>query len=215
MAYGSHGKPRTLHISLKGKSLAQLIILTSYRTYQILLTKSQCSKQKLTSCVISIILNLLEGFVQKMFLTKIRLSFVTSVNYGFLLNVTIFLFRLQVFSNGDEYWCFIECCSTIFLLNSLSSNKKFLACCTSTDGDITQQKDLENDHNSSLSLKPSLNLELLVKELGSATPENSNNLEKIILLNTMVLKKCITLKYVTKIIHYAHSKLTHAVLTKF
>ena len=38
--------------------------------------------------------------------------------------------------------------------------------------------DLENDHNSSLSLKPS-NLELLVNQFNNATPENNNDPEKI------------------------------------
>ena len=43
----------------------------------------------------------------------------------------------------------------------------------------TQWIDLENDHNSSLSLKPSSNLELLVNEFKYATPENSNDPEKV------------------------------------
>ena len=38
---------------------------------------------------------------------------------------------------------------------------------------------MENDHNSSLSLKPSSNLELLVNQFNNATPENSNDTEKI------------------------------------
>ena len=38
--------------------------------------------------------------------------------------------------NCDESWYCIECCSTIFPFNSLSSNKKILACCTSTDNNI-------------------------------------------------------------------------------
>ena len=38
--------------------------------------------------------------------------------------------------------------------------------------------DLENDHNSSLSLKPS-NLELLGNQFNNATPENSNGPEKV------------------------------------
>ena len=42
----------------------------------------------------------------------------------------------------------------IFPFNSLSSNKKFLSCCTSTDNNIIQWEDLENDLASSLSLKP-------------------------------------------------------------
>ena len=75
--------------------------------------------------------------------------------------------------NCDEYWYSIECCRTIFLFNSLSSNKNFLACCTSTDShrNFMQLKELENDHNSSLLLKPP-NLELLVNQFNNATPDN-------------------------------------------
>ena len=81
--------------------------------------------------------------------------------------------------NCDESWYCIECCSTIFPFNSLSSNKNFLACCTNTDSNITQWKDLENDHDSSLLLKPSSNLELLENQFNNATPENGNDPEKI------------------------------------
>ena len=63
--------------------------------------------------------------------------------------------------------------------NSLSSNRNFLACCSNTDNNITQWKDLENDHGSSLLLKPSSNLELLVNQFNNATPENGNDPEKI------------------------------------
>ena len=63
----------------------------------------------------------------------------------------------------------IECCSTIFPVNFLSKNKNFLVCCTSADSNIMQGKDLESDHNSSLLLKPSHNLELLVKKFNSVT----------------------------------------------
>ena len=52
-------------------------------------------------------------------------------------------------------------------------------CCTSADNNIIQWKDLENDHASSLSLKPSSNLKLLVNQFSNATPENSNDPEKI------------------------------------
>ena len=79
----------------------------------------------------------------------------------------------------DPAWYCIECCSTIFLFNSLSNNKKFLPCCTNTDSNIIQWKDLENDHASSLLLKPSSNLELLVNQFSNATPENSNDPEQI------------------------------------
>ena len=81
--------------------------------------------------------------------------------------------------NYDESWYCIECCSTIFPFNSSSSNKNFLACCTNFDSNITKWKDLENDHDSSLLLKPSSNLELLVNQFNNATPENGNDPEKI------------------------------------
>ena len=81
--------------------------------------------------------------------------------------------------NCDESWYCIECCSKIFPFNSLSSNKKFLACCNSTDSNIIQWKDLENGHASSLSLKPPSDLELLVNQFNSSTLENSNDPEKI------------------------------------
>ena len=41
-----------------------------------------------------------------------------------------------------------------------------------------QWKNLENDHNSSLSLKPSPNLEFLVNHFNNSSPENSNYPEK-------------------------------------
>ena len=83
--------------------------------------------------------------------------------------------------NCDESWYCIDCCSTIFPFNSLSSNKNFLSCCTNTDSSITHTlwKDLENNHNSSLSLKPSSKLELLVNQFNNATLENDNDPEKI------------------------------------
>ena len=83
------------------------------------------------------------------------------------------------FENWNKTWYYIECSSTIFPFNSLSSNKIFLACCTNTDNNSTHWIDLENDHNSSLSLKPSWNLELLVSQFNNAATENSNDSEKV------------------------------------
>ena len=128
-----------------------------------------------------------------MSMTKIKLFSVTSVNSGFIYikcNKCNYL-DYRCLQNCDESWYCIDCCSTIFPFNSLSSNKNFLVCCTNTDSNITQCKDLENDHNSSLSLKPSSNLELLVNQFNNATPENSNDAEKI-----SSSRKCITLKYI-------------------
>ena len=81
--------------------------------------------------------------------------------------------------NSNESWYCIECCSTIFSFNSISSNRNFPACCTNTDNNTTQWIDLENDYNSSLSLKPSSNLQLLVNQFNNATPENTNDPEKV------------------------------------
>ena len=76
--------------------------------------------------------------------------------------------------NCDESWYCIKCCSTIFPFNSLSSNKNFLACCTSTDNNM-QWNDLENDHDGSLSLKPSSNLEVSINQFNNVTPEITND----------------------------------------
>ena len=117
--------------------------------------------------------------------------------------------------NCDKSWYCIECCSTIFPFNSLSSNKKFLACCTSTDNNIIQWKDLENDHASSLSLKPlSFNgyhyhLKLLVNQFNNTTPENSNDPEKISSSKYYDIEEIITLKYLTTISHYPYSIQMH------
>ena len=114
-------------------------------------------------------------------MTKIKLLNVTTV---FCLHIkwsNLNYLDCSYLQNCDESWYCIDCCSTIFPFNSLSSNKNFLSCCTNTDSSITHTlwKDLENDHNSSLSLKPSSKLELLVNQFNNATPENGNDPEKI------------------------------------
>ena len=130
----------------------------------------------------------------------LKLFIVTSVNFGFILNVTILIlisyldYRYR--QNSSESLYCIEFCGTIFPFNSLSSNKNFLACFTNTDNNTTQWIDLENDHNSSLSLKPS-NLELLVivNQFNNATPlKIIMTLKKFVHLNIMTLRKWVTLK---------------------
>ena len=54
-----------------------------------------------------------------------------------------------------------------------------MACCANTDRNITQWKDLGHGHDSLLSLKDSSNLEDLVNQFNNASPENSNDPEKI------------------------------------
>ena len=104
--------------------------------------------------------------------------------------------------NSNESWYCIECCSTIFPFNYLFSNKNFLACCTNTDNNSIHWIDLENDYNSSLSLKTSSNLELLLNQFNNATPKNSNDPEKGCLSKYYDIAERITLKYLTKINHY-------------
>ena len=117
-----------------------------------------------------------------MSLKMLKLFSVTSGNFGFILNVTILInLDYRYLQNSNESWYCIECCSTIFPFNSLSSNKSYLACCTNTDNSTTQWIDLENDHISSLSLKPSSNLELLVNQFNNFIQENNNDPEKICL----------------------------------
>ena len=48
----------------------------------------------------------------------------------------------------------------------------------STDSNMTQWKDLENDYDSPSSWKPSSNLEFLGNQFNNASPENSNDPEK-------------------------------------
>ena len=98
MAYGSCGKTGTKDILYQSKrtksSLAQIIDCGQLFTYQISLTNSYCSKEKLTSYVILVMSNFLARFVQKMSMTKIKLFSVTSVNFGIILNVTTLIIQI-------------------------------------------------------------------------------------------------------------------------
>ena len=62
-----------------------------------------------------------------------------------------------------------------------------------------QWKDIENDHDSLLLLKPSSNLELLVNQFTMLPQKMVMTLKKILYLHFMILMKCMTLKYLTKI----------------
>ena len=84
-------------------------------------------------------------------------------------------FDYRYLQNCNESWYFIKCCSAIFPFNSLLTNKNFLGYCNS----IKQLKDLGNDHDSSLLLKSSPNLELLVNQFNNATLEKNNGPKNI------------------------------------
>ena len=86
--------PKTLCI-LISKRARPCSLNTSLVTYHIITythkTQDQSVVNRETSCVMSIIPSFHAGFVQKMYMTKIKLFNVTSVNFGFILNVTILI----------------------------------------------------------------------------------------------------------------------------
>ena len=113
MAYCSHGKPFTKDFAQGKLLLRQLYKLL---TYQISFTKPKRNKQKLASCVISIILNSLARCAQKMCLTKMKPFSVTSVNFGFLLNVPFKLYVNYIYLQNCDASCYcLDCCRIIFL----------------------------------------------------------------------------------------------------
>ena len=57
-----------------------------------------------------------------------------------------------------------------------------------------KQLNLENDHDGSLSQKPS-NVEILANQINNAPLKLAMTLKKFVHLNIMTLRKCITLKY--------------------
>ena len=147
--------------SLKGQGLAQLVVLASYLsdfTHKI----TECSKQELTSFMCNI--------TYPKFPCRICIKNVSDKDKAVQCDLcelwvhtkcnNLNYLDYRYLQNSNESWYCIECCSTIFPFNSLSSTRNFLACCTNTENNNTHWIDLENDHNSSLSLKPSSNLEL-------------------------------------------------------
>ena len=78
-----------------------------------------------------------------------------------------------------ESWYCIEFCSKIFPFKSLSCDKNFPTCFTNIDSSIMQWKVLKSVQNSSLLLKPTPNLELLVNQFNNVTLENNNDPENI------------------------------------
>ena len=86
--------PRTLFL-LISKRPRPCSLNTSLVTYHIITyihkTQDQSVVNRKTSCVMSIIPSFHAGFVKKMYMTKKKLFNVTSVNFGFILNVTILI----------------------------------------------------------------------------------------------------------------------------
>ena len=105
-----------------------------------------------------------------MYLTKIKLFSATSVNFGFILNVTILIIQTTgIFKTATNP-------------GMMQHNFSFQLLKVTKTSSLVVRTDNNNTHwiyhNSSLSLKPS-NLELLVNQFNNATLENSNDSEKV------------------------------------
>ena len=93
MAHTEIMKPRTSHVSLKGQGLVQLLAFSQLPIRFHSQYYSVVNRNK-TSRIISIIPNLFTGFERKMSMVKIKLFSVTSVNFGFILNVTNLIIQI-------------------------------------------------------------------------------------------------------------------------
>ena len=143
--------------------------------------------------------------------TKIKLFSVTSVNFGFILSVTNLIIQITgifktVMNPGIAKIVPAELVSAPYHATKTSCLVVQTLIATSRSvKQIQKIEDLENSNNGSFKSKPSSNLELLVNQFNNAIPENSNDPEKFLQPNIMTLRKCITLKYLTKINHYPYS----------
>ena len=82
--------------------------------------------------------------------------------------------------NYSDYRYLQNCAAQLFLSIPYIATKTSWLVVLTLNSNITQWKDLENDNDSSLLLKPSSNLELLVNQFNNATPENGNDPQKIV-----------------------------------
>ena len=85
-----YGKSVTKDITKAQVLLSTNCVLVSYLS-DFTRKITECCKQELNSFVILLIPNFLAGFVKKMYLTKMNLFSATSVNFRFILNVTVII----------------------------------------------------------------------------------------------------------------------------
>ena len=110
-------------------------------------------------------------------MAKVDLISVTSANFGFILNVLILIIWITgIFKTVNNPGIAQNVAAKLFLSTTFQVTKTswfvvlvlIVASCSG------------NDHNGSLLLKPSTDLEILVNQFNNATPDNSNDLEKIL-----------------------------------
>ena len=130
---------------------------------------------------------------------KIKLFNVTFVNIGVILNVTTLTIQItDIFKPVMNHCTAQNVAARFFLLIPYVIKTSQLVaqiliavlCCG---------KDKKTTEISSLLLKPTINLELLVNQFNNATPKMIMTLKILFLLNIMILMKHITLEYITKI----------------
>ena len=128
---------------------------------------------------------------------KIKLFNVTFVNIGVILNVTTLTIQItDIFKPVMNHCTAQNVAARFFLLIPYVIKTSQLVaqiliavlCCG---------KDKKTTEISSLLLKPTINLELLVNQFNNATPKMMTM--KILFLLNMILMKCTMLEYITKI----------------
>ena len=101
---------------------------------------------------------------------------VTSVNFGFILNVINWTTLIvSTFKDIINLWYCISCCDEILPFGTLA-NKNFLSLVNPRRDDcFTSNSDAYISKNSSLSLKPSSDLSLLFNQFNNSSPEQKSN----------------------------------------
>ena len=118
---------RTRSCSVNTSLVIDYIITYTYKT------QDQSVVNRKISSVMSIIPSFHAGFVHKMYLHD-KDKAVQCDLCEFWIHIkcnNLNYLDYRCLQNCDESWYCIECCSSIFPFNSLSSNKNFLTCCTS------------------------------------------------------------------------------------
>ena len=132
-----------------------------------------------------------------MSMTKIKLFNVTFVNMQFILNVTTLSIQItDIFKPVMNHGTAQNVAARFFLLISyvIKTSQLVVQILIAV---LCHGKDKKTAEISSLLLKPTINLELLLNQFNNATPKMMTL--KILFLLNMILMKCTMLEYITKI----------------
>ena len=110
----------------------------------------------------------------------------TFVTIGFTLIVITLIILIKFLQNSIDPWYCILCCSQIFQFKSMKSNKNFSMCVSNFHNNNKPVKTLNNE--SSLFLKPSENLKLLLNQFNNnASPEDNIDPEDVVQSKYLIL----------------------------